>query len=197
MQRFKLFIVLFFSAFSLFACSNNSSTSANKDNSSNFTSNKTGDSTYAGKSSLAYTIEGKHHAIKDFLNKGDGKYLMALFLNEVKTKPDGMVEINLTNELSKEVFNFLIENKGSTTILHYTPSLSDFANKKSYSGNYMSPTYKNYYADSVTVSITNINATNVAGTFSGKFLSDDDKPVPLLITDGSFDVLFTKDKGNN
>ena len=69
-------------------------------------------------------------------------------------------------------------------------------NKKSNEAEYMSHKYKNYYGDSVTVNITNIDATHVAGTFAGKFLSEDNKPVPLRITDGSFDLPFTKDKDN-
>ncbi|HEY5370574.1 MAG TPA: hypothetical protein VIJ75_16435 [Hanamia sp.] len=60
----------------------------------------------------------------------------------------------------------------------------------------MSHQYKNYYGDSVVVTITDINATHVAGTFHGKYLSDDKPSVPLEITDGSFDLPFTKDKVN-
>jgi hypothetical protein len=38
--------------------------------------------------------------------------------------------------------------------------------------------------------------TGVAGTFSGKYLSDDDHPVTVEVTDGKFDLQFTKPEAN-
>jgi hypothetical protein len=196
MKYIKLITAIIASICLLFACSSNSSKTVAKKSTSNTGSDKSGDSTYTGNSSLAYTINGRYVAIKDVMHDGDGKNWMALFINEVKNKPNGMIKINVTNELSKEVFDFTIANKGSSAILHYSPSLSNFINKSNNEATYMSPKYKNYYADSLIVNITKINATHIAGTFAGRFLSDDDKPVSLVITDGSFDVPFTKDKDN-
>ena len=119
----------------------------------------------------------------------------SLFLNEVKNNvADERLKIEVTNTPRSEVFKFSITNTGTTTVLHYSPSLSNVVNKKSNEAEYMSHKYKNYYGDSVIVNITDINATHVAGTFAGKFLADDNSP--LEITDGSFDLPFTKDQSN-
>ncbi len=198
MNEVKLLLLSLISTCLLYACSGNNSVTSAKDSASNNATTNSGDSTYTGDNSFAYTINGRHIVIKDVMQDGDGKNWMALYLNKVKNDPaTAMVKVNVTNQLSKEVFNFSFANSGSTTtILHYSPSLSGFANKKSNEAEYMSSKYKNYYGDSVIVNITSSNATRVAGTFSGKFLSDDDKPVSLAITDGRFDVAFTKDKEN-
>lgn len=194
MKHLKLFIAIASSAI-LFSCSGNSSTVSGKGQNSKAASNSSGDSTYNGDNSFSYTIGGRQIAIKDVMHDGDGKNWMALFLNDVKNDAGaGMVKVNVTNEFTQEVFDFSFANSGSSTILHYSPSLSNFANKKSNGATYMSPKSKSYYGDSVVVTITDINTTHVAGKFTGKFLSEDDKPVPLEITDGSFDLLFTKDK---
>ena len=152
------------------------------------------DGNYQGDNSFTYMINGKRVAIKDYLTDGNGKNQMVLFLNKVgKSAGTGMVRINVTNELTQEVFNFTVAASGTTSISHYTPSLSNFADPKSPGADYMSHQYKNYYGDAVTVTITQITATRVTGTFSGKFLSGDKSPLPLDITDGSFDLEFTKD----
>ena len=153
-----------------------------------------GDSTYSGDNMFSYSFNGRKVTIRDFMHDGDGKNWMALYLNHV-TNDAGMVSIEITNQLSQEVFNLTIPNSGATRILHYSPSLSNFRDKKSVSADLMSH-YKNYYADDVTVTITDINATHVAGTFSGKYLSGDDKPVPMEVTDGKFDLRFTKPESN-
>ncbi|HEY5408086.1 MAG TPA: hypothetical protein VIJ92_13410 [Ginsengibacter sp.] len=168
----------------LFACSSNSSTSAGKGESSSAASDNSGGGSSNGNGSFSYTIDG---------NKVDIK---SLYINEVKSVADGRIFIEVTNTSTSEVFKFSIANTGTTTVLHYSPSLSNFSDKKSNSAEYMSPKLKNYYGDSVTITITSIDATHVAGTFSGKYLSGDNKPVPLEITDGSFDLPFTKDKSN-
>lgn len=189
MKHIKLLSAIIFSICLFSACSSGSPKTTAKESLSN-----TGDSTYTGNSSFAYTINGRHVAIKDFMHNGDGKNWMALFLNEVKNNAvTGMVKLNVTNELTHEVFNFSIGNTGTTHILHYRPSLSNFANNKSNTADYMSPKYKNYYGDSVSVTITSVDAKHVTGTFSGKFISEDEKPISLEITDGSFDVLLTQD----
>ncbi len=46
------------------------------------------------------------------------------------------------------------------------------------------------------MTITHIDATHVAGTFSGKYLLGDDKSVAMEVTDGKFDLQFTKPEGN-
>lgn len=193
MKHLKLLSAISFSMYLLFACSNNKAATSNDKNDSTSTQVNSSDTIYDGNSSLVYTVNGRHVAIKDYFKGKDGKSHGALFINEVKNDPSGRVKIKVTNELSYEVFDFSVANEGSTAILHYRPSLSDFNNKSTNAATYMSPKYINYYADSVIVKITDINATHVACTFSGKFLSDDNKPVSLEITDGSFDVPFKSD----
>ena len=52
-------------------------------------------------------------------------------------------------------------------------------------------TYRNFYADSASVTITDISATRVSGKFSGKFTEDkSDGGATVEITDGSFKLPF-------
>jgi hypothetical protein len=153
-----------------------------------------GDSTYSGDNLFSYTFNGRKVTIRDLMHDGDGKNWMALFLNHV-TNDAGMVSIEITNQLSSEVFKITVPNNGTTKVSHYTPSLSNFGDKKTTMAEFMSH-YKNYYGEDVTVTITEINATHVAGTFSGKYLSGGNKPVPVEVTDGKFDLRFTKPGGN-
>ena len=185
MKYFKLLSSIIFSTCLFIACSSNSSKSSAMDSTEDTPSSNSGNKSTNSNGSFSYTIEGKQVDVK------------SLYLNEVKNNvADGRIKIEVTNTLTSEVFKFSIANTGATTILHYSPSLSNFANKKSNEAEYMSPKLKNYYGDSVIVNITDINSTHVAGTFAGKFLSADEKPVPLEITGGSFDVPFTKNGDN-
>ena len=184
MKNIRSWSAILFSTCILFACSSNSSTSAGKGGSSNATFNNSGGGSSNGNGSFSYTIDG---------NK---TYVKSLYRNEVKNIDDRRLKIKITNSSTSEVFDFSIPNSGTTTILHFSPSLSNYVNKKTNEATYMSPKYKNFYGDSVIITVTSIDATHVAGSFSGKYLSDDDKPLPLEITAGSFDLPFTKDKGN-
>ena len=181
MQHLKLLSATIFSACLLFACSSNNSTSAGKDSTSNATLDNSGSSASNGDGSFSYTIDG---------NKVDVK---SLYINKVKNLDGGLLKIEITNSPTGELFKFTIANTGTTTILHYHPSFS----AQSKEADYLAPGDRDhYYGDSVIVNITDINATHVAGTFSGKYLSDDKPPVALEITDGSFDLPFTKDTKN-
>ncbi len=147
------------------------------------------DSSYSGDGQLSYIVEGRKVNIKSYLS-ANGRTSIALYINEVSKKDGGMVRVNLTNYLTQEVVNFLIADKGTTPVLHYKPS---FTNRTTAQGEFMLK-YDNYYADDATVQITAIDSKHVAGTFSGKFISDDKKTIQ--ITNGSFDVPF-KDRKNN
>ncbi len=182
MKQLKLLPVIIFSPCLFIACSSNNSKSSASDRTEATSSNNSGSSSTHSNGSFSYTIEGKQVDVN------------GLYLNEVKNNvADGRIKIEVTNTPTSEVFNFSVANSGTTTVLHYSPSLSNFANKKSNEAEYMSHKYKNYYGDSVVLNITDINSTHVAGTFAGKFLSDDSKPMPLEIIDGKFDLPFTKD----
>jgi len=183
-MRNKLMIVAAGLLFSLAACSGRASG----------TGGGSGDSTYTGDNLFSYTFNGRKVTIRDLMHNGDGKNYMALFLNHV-TNDGGMVSIEITNQMTSEVFNINVPNSGTTKVVHYTPSLSNFRDKKTTMAEFMSH-LKNYYGEDVTVTITAIDATHVAGTFSGKYLSGGDKPVPMEVTDGQFDLRFTKPEGN-
>jgi hypothetical protein len=155
-----------------------------------------GDSTYSGDNMFSYSFNGRKVTIRDFMHDGDGKNWMALFPGHVTNDAAaGVVSVDVTNQLTAEVFKFNVTNSGTSKVLHYTPSLSSFNDKKATMAEFMSH-YKNYYADDVTITITEINATHVVGTFSGKYLSGDKVQVPVEVTDGKFDLRFTKPEGN-
>ena len=147
-------------------------------------SDASGDSTYNGDASLSYTLNGRHFAIKDWLRTG-GKSMVALYINDLKNDPaSGTVLVNLTNYLTQDVIKFKVNGSGSSAILHYTPSF----NNTKLQGEYMYK-YNNYYADNATVNITANDATHVAGTFSGTFVSD--KKGSITLTDGKFDIPYS------
>ncbi len=149
----------------------------------------TPDSTYFGDAQLSYTIEGRKVNIKSYLQT-KGKNFTALYINQVVKKDGAMVRVNLTNSLTSEVVNFLVPDKGTTHIQHYSPTLF---NRAAPQGSFML-NIDNYYADDVTVQITAMDDKHVAGTFSGKFISRNKKTIQ--ITNGSFDVPYKDDKLN-
>jgi hypothetical protein len=160
-------------------------------NSASAASASSTDGAYTGDGSLSYTVDGKTTSIKSILVK-DGKNMIALFVNAVTNDPaTGTVKVEMTNSLTSEVFKFKVANKGATTIMHYSPSF----NATKVEGEYMSPKYENYYADSAVATIDQLNDTHVAGTFSGKFINGDhNKSVEL--TNGSFDIPIPAAKTN-
>jgi hypothetical protein len=147
------------------------------------------DSTYSGDGLLSYTVEGRKVNIKTTLHT-DGKNFIALYINEVDKKDGAMVRVNLTNYLTQEVVNFFVADKGTTHILHYTPS---FTNGNTAQGEFMLK-YNNYYAEDATVQITALDNAHVAGTFSGKFISHSKKTIQII--NGSFDVPYKSPKIN-
>jgi hypothetical protein len=144
------------------------------------------DSSYSGDAELIYSVDGRKVDIKDYLVTG-GKNWIALFLNEVSENTEtSLVTVNLTNYLTKEVFHFVVADKGSTTFTHFQPSLANFRGK---TATYMSPKYQNYYGDDVTVVITGRDNKHVTGTFLGKFKAKDGKIVQI---EGRFDTPYKK-----
>ena len=179
MQYLRLCSLLIFSTCLLIACSNNNAVNKNKDSVGATPSNSSGTISSNGNGSFSYTIDG---------NRVD---VTSLYINEAKNNAaDGRLKFEITNVPTSEVFSFSIANSGTTNVLHYSPSLTETKNQATY----MSHKYKNYYGDSVTVTITDIDASHIKGTFSGKYLSGDDTPEPLLITDGKFTIPFKANK---
>jgi hypothetical protein len=160
-------------------------------NSTSAASASSGDGGFTGDGSLAYTVDGKTTSIKTTLVK-NGANMVALFVNDVKNDPaTGIVKVEITNYLTYEVFKFKVANKGATSIMHYSPSFND----TKIEGEYMSPKYENFYADSATVTISQLTDARVAGTFSGKFINGNhNKSVEL--TNGSFDIPIPPAKAN-
>ena len=195
MKHIKSFLVIIFSSGILFSCTGNSS-SENKTNTSDVKtssaeSNNAEDQNLSGNHGIfSYTVNGKNIVARNYVQQSN------LFINEViNNSANGMIEMNLSCETSN-VFNFTIANSGTTTITNYSPSLGNFADKKSKVASYMDKeggAYKSYYGDSVTVTITSNDGIRVKGTFSGTFKADaNDGGATVNITDGSFNLPFVK-----
>ncbi|MEO8771983.1 MAG: hypothetical protein ABI402_17935 [Ferruginibacter sp.] len=189
----KSFLIIFFPALILVSCSGNSSTenkaASGAKTTSPDTKTESSDKDLTGTHGIfSYTVKGVHVVARNYVQQSN------LFINEVTNDAaNGVLKIEVTPE-SSSVFNFNISNSGTTTITNYNPSLGNFADKKSKKASYMEgKTYKQFYGDSVTVTITSINDNRVTGTFSGTFKADaDDGGGTLSITDGSFNLPFGK-----
>lgn len=191
MKHLKLFTTIIISTCLLISCSGNNS-SENKTTTSDPVATKTASSsenlTYTN-GRFIYTLDG---ASVNAANNGSGT--ASLFINEVSNDAaNGMLKIEVTP--GSNVFKFNIANSGTTTITNYSPSFSDFSNKKTKGAEYMDgKTLKNLYAVSVTVTITSINDSRVKGTFSGTFKVDkhDSSDATATVTEGSFNLPFIK-----
>ena len=143
------------------------------------------DSTYVGDAFVTYMINGRKVSIRNTLQTGGGTH-KALHVNTVSQIPDkNLVRINFTNSLTNEVFDFIVAGKGTTTIIHYVPSVSLQPEKK---GVYMSNQLLNYNAENVKVEIHSSDGKRITGNFSGKFISE--KGNVVYIRNGSFDLPF-------
>lgn len=189
----KSLLIIFFPVLILFSCSGNSSTenkiASDAKTTSPDTTTESSDKDLTGtKGIFSYTVKGQHIVARNYVQHSN------LFINEVTNDAaNGMLKIEVTPETSS-VFNFNISNSGSTTITNYNSSLGNFADKKSKAASYMEgKTYKQFYGDSVTVTITSINDQRVTGTFSGTFKADaDDGGATVNITEGNFNLPFGK-----
>jgi len=194
MKRLKLSTGIMFSAGLLFlySCGN---TSASKTNASDAQASSPGTQTASSNSNLtgsagsfSYTVNGER------VETANNVQNATLFINEVSNDAaNGMVNITVTC-LGSNVFKFDIANSGTTTITNYRPSLSGFMDKKTKGASYMDgKTYRNLYAVSATITITDIDNNRVSGTFSGTFKADEsDGGATAKITDGSFNLPFVK-----
>src|SRR6185437_9881656 len=181
-------LITFFAAtIILFSCKSNSATEkTNPSGSKNISSEKTdetADKNLSGTNGIfSYIVKGKHIVARNYVQHSN------LFVNEVANDAaSGTLKIKVTCETSS-VFDFQVANTGTTTITNYSPSLGNFADKKSKVASYMEGgTYKSYYGDSVTVTITSMDANRVSGTFSGTFKAEaSDGGATLNITEGNF-----------
>ena len=193
MKNIKSILIIIFSASIILSCTGNSSSKnkINTDAQTNVPDSKTtpSDLNLTGNHGIfSYTVKGKHIVARNYVQNSN------LFINEVTNDPaNGMMKIEVTCETSN-VFDFEINNSGATGITNYSPSLGGITDKKTKVASYMEGgTYKNYYGDSVTVTITSIDASRVSGTFSGTFKAEkDDGGAIVNITDGSFNLPFVK-----
>jgi len=143
----------------------------------------TPDSTYFGNAVVSYTINGKKTTIKNILQT-EGENIKALHLNVVGMIPNtNLLRVNFTNSLTHEVFDFVVDSKGTTVIEHYKPKLTVQEEKKAA---YMSAKLMNYYADRCTIEIIMADEKHVIGKFSGAFVADDGSRI--VIKAGSFDI---------
>ncbi len=143
------------------------------------------DSTYSGDAQAAYIIEGRKVNIKSNL-QADGQTIIALHVNQViRIEKTNFVRVNFTNSLTHEVFDFVIADQGRTVVRHFKPRLTNGDKIKAV---YMSSDLVNYYAETVKIAVTSMDARHVTGTFSGKFIADDGKAIH--ISSGHFDMPF-------
>jgi len=127
-----------------------------------------------GEGSLAYTIDGTRMVVK--------RPSSSIYINEVSHNvTKGTVKIKVTIFPAGELFNFLVADKGTTNIEHYTPSFEEHKVEAIY----MSHEGHNYYGDHVSVSISALDAAHVTGTFLGTFAAEGKS---VTIKDGSFDL---------
>lgn len=188
----KLIILLAGTIISFSCKSNSAPDKTNHSHSENISAEKTDDAAakkLSGTNGIfSYIVKGKHIIARNYVNPAN------LFINEVSNDAAaGTLKIEVTCETSS-VFNFQVANSGATTITNYSPSLGNFADKKAKAASYMEGgSYKSYYGDSVTVTITSIDGSRVTGTFSGTFKADaNDGGATLNITEGSFNLPFGK-----
>lgn len=186
-------IILLAGTIILFGCESNSAKEkTNTLDSKNISSEKTdqaSDNNLSGTQGIfSYTVKSQHVVARNYVQHSN------LFINEVTNDAAaGTLKIKVTCETSS-VFDFQVANSGSTTITNYSPSLGNFADKKTKVASYMEGgTYKSYYGDSVTVTITSMDANRVSGTFSGTFKAEaEDGGATLSIREGSFNLPFGK-----
>ena len=146
--------------FSLASCANNSSAATAAGGN--------------GGGNLAFTVDGAKTVVNPPTT--------TLYLNEVShDAAKGTVKVRVTIFPAGELLDLHVADKGTTSVLHYTPSFTE----DKVSAEYMSHTGHNFYADQVSVSISAADAAHVAGTFSGTFTNEGKT---VTITDGSFDL---------
>ena len=146
------------------SCANNSNAAATASVSS-------GDD---GEGSLAYTIDGARTVVK--------RPTSTIYINEVShNTAKGTVKIRVTIFPLGELFDFVVADKGTTDVVHYTPSFGE----EKVVATYMSHAGRNYYGEHVSVTISALDAAHVTGTFSGTFANEGKS---VNITDGSFDL---------
>jgi len=127
-----------------------------------------------GEGSLAYTVDGTRTVVK--------RPSSSIYLNEVSHNvAKGTVRIEVTIFPVGELFNYVVSDKGTTDVVHYTPSFGE----EKVVATYMSGAGRNYYGEHVSVTISALDAAHVAGTFSGTFVGEGKT---VSITDGSFNL---------
>ena len=187
MQHLKLFSAILLSSFLLYSCSGNTNANAVKDESSTATASATssGASAATGDASFSCTLDGK-----SFSGKGSNGNINMAFHSKDQHKK-GKISFMLAdlNDISQKL-DFEIPGKaGTTTIQNLSP-------QDSYVGLILTG-FTEYIDDPVTVNVTSITASRVTGTFSGKYTvekgSDSNAKQTIEVTDGKFDIPFTKE----
>lgn len=172
LQRLKLLSAIIFFACLLQACSGNNSAHANAGKANAANENVSDASSLAG--SFSCKIGGKDFSGREndginlsFINSGGGVINFDLFSRAPGEK-----------RILKEM-NFFVANTGTTTIRR-----NDETN---YQIDYSDPTMAhNCECNEMTVSVTPLGTSRITGTFSGTFIDDADKIIP--VTDGKFDL---------
>ena len=178
----KQLTVLIFSVSFLFFSCNNKSSAGNRvkdsvsDNGGTFGASSNGDA------SFSCMLDGKK-----FSGSGTDENINAAF--HLKGDDKGQIFFRLSDlKKPEEKLMFQVIGKKGSTTFRVTPNFS-------YMG-YITKGYINYLDNPITVTITEINAYRVSGTFSGKYTlsegsGDSSAKKTIEVIEGKFDIPFS------
>ena len=177
MQTLKIFFAAILSTYLLFTYSLNSTAKANKEKVLSSFINTTN---FVRDASFSCILDGKKYA-----GNGTDENINAAF--HLKGDDKGQIFFRLS-ELKKpeEKLMFEVQGKKGSTTFSVTPTFSSIG--------YIAKGYVNYLDNPITVTITEINADRVSGTFSGKYTLSEgfsNAKKTIEVTDGKFDIPFS------
>ncbi len=179
MKKLKLFLAALLSTFLLFAYSVNTKANEHKEKVLSTNINTT---TFIRDASFSCILDGKK-----FTGSGTDENINAAF--HLKGEDKGQIFFRLSDlKEPGEKLMFQVAGKKGSTTFKATPNFSCIG--------YITKGYINYLDNPITVTITEINAGRVSGTFSGKYtlsegFSDSNAQKTIEVTDGKFDIPFS------
>jgi len=184
MQHLKLFSAIVLSSFLLYSCSGNTNTSAAKDESSASSAISSVASSATGDASFSCMLDGK-----TFSESGSNGDINAAFhYKDNANKEQIFFMLSDVNDPSQKLTFEVPDKTGVTTIQNLPPhfSLEGLVLKG----------FVAYIDDPVTVDVTSITPSGVAGTFSGKYTLEyksagNNAKQAIEVTDGKFDIPFS------
>jgi hypothetical protein len=191
MKKVKLFIGVAIVISVLFLACNEKNNSADPNSNSNaVTKSTSSDAVSSGKASFSANIDGE--AISG--DKIDEMQLKnTAFIYPVPDKTDKRLLFELYSDLKGKngyFFRFSVPDKTGS----FTKNIHD-GQPFDITIELIGDSAKGYSAQSVTLIITSITASRIAGTFAGEFIisedSDTETRKKIAVTDGKFDIPFS------